>query len=154
MKHRIIRTVDLLSVLLLLWMAAAAIPLHWFWFDPGQVYVSDTTPDTPPAISFTREIKRPIKMRYQVVIREMNSRRVVCDADGGPFTYSPDADLPDDLDIVWWSGGDPTCWPQVAGTYIMETCWTAPNLFFGLVPAKTTCRDSNPFSVVVGAMIN
>lgn len=154
MKHRVLRTVDLLAVLVILWAGAVVMPLSWLWYAPGEVRISDSTTDAPPVVDFARVIKRPVQIRYQVVIREMHERRVVCDPGFGPFTYRPDAALPDAPDLIWWTGGDPRCWPRAPGTYIAETCWHSGRLLWGLIPGKSVCRESNPFSVIAGARID
>ena len=149
MRHRIFRSIDIASILLTCWLLAALVPAQWFGFWPGSLFIADATPDRAPAILFTRSINRSVRMEYQVVIRELNERRVVCDPQNGPFTYRPDATLPRDVDLVWWTGGDDRCWPQEPGTYIAETCWTVVRPFYGLVPPKTMCIESNPFTVAL-----
>ncbi len=147
MKRSIKWCIDLAAVLVILWSALAMVPLRWFWYAPGTVIVSDSTVATPPSILFDRRIKRPVRMSYQVVIRRVGNDRIVCDPASGPFTYRPTATLPKHMDIIWWTGADMRCWPRAPGTYVMETCWTASRPFGGLVPPKTECRDSNPFSI-------
>lgn len=146
--RRAFRLADLLSLVLIGWMAAALVPLEWLWFDPGQVVVSNGTKESVPAIQFDRRILRPTLMRYQVVIRGLGHSHVVCDPASEAFTYQPSAKLPEDLRLHdYWTGGDPQCWPLEPGEYVMETCWTAPRPFWGLVPPKTACRTSNAFTI-------
>lgn len=145
--RRTIRFIDLAAVLLLIWTGLALVPATWFWFQPGPVVVSDSVGGAAPVLGFERTIKRSVQMSYQVTIRKMRSKSPVCDPQRGPFTYRPDAELPDPIDLVWWSGADVRCWPQEPGTYIAETCWTVVSPFYGLVPPKTVCRESNPFTV-------
>lgn len=144
----VVRALDYISLVFVVWAIAAAIPLSWFWFSPGPLFISDSTTSHPPGISFTRKIHRPVLMKYQVTIRDIETKSVVCDPSSEPFTYRPDASVPDDANLVWWTGGDDRCWPQEPGTYIVETCWTATNLFWGIAPDKTACVTSNPFTIV------
>jgi len=145
--RNVVRFIDFASIALVAWIFMVLIPLQWFWFDPGEVVISNTTVAAPPKVSFTRTIQRRVLMTYQVVVRDIEKNRVICDPSSEAFSYSPTAQMPDDADLVWWTGGDDRCWPQEPGTYVAETCWTAVSLFFGMVPDKTVCRLSNPFTV-------
>lgn len=147
MKRKLFKLADGLSLVLVVWLLAAIIPLGWFWYVPGQVVVSNSSLEVPPRIQFERVIKRPVLMKYQVVVRDIERNEVVCDPASEPFTYSPTSKLPENADLVWWTGGDARCWPRVAGTYVMETCWTATHVVWGLVPDKTVCRTSNTFEI-------
>jgi hypothetical protein len=151
MKRRVARVVDYLSLVLVGWMGLAFVPVEWVWFDPEDYFVSNGTKDSVPIVTFDRVIKREVKMTYHVSIRSLGaggvSGRVVCDPTNGPFTYRPTAELPEEIDLVWWTGGDDRCWPQEPGTYTSETCWTVVSPFWGLVPPKTTCRRSNTFTI-------
>lgn len=134
-------------VFLCAYFAAATIPATWLWFDPDTPIVADTTTEAAPVIGFDRQIKRETRISYTVTMRRTAGLTMLCDPTGGPFTYRPDATLPEVIDLVWWTGGDSRCWPQEAGTYLMETCWTVVRPFWGLVPPKTVCRTSPPFRV-------
>lgn len=149
MKRFSARLMDYLSVVFVGWLAIAMIPLGWFWYEPGQVVISNSSIETPPRVDFTRVIRRPVIMKYQVIIRDIDRKEVVCDPASEPFTYSPTAQFPTSADLVWWTGGDDRCWPREPGTYTAETCWTATHLFWGLVPDKTVCRNSNPFTITL-----
>ncbi len=147
MMRHVVLFADYLSWIFVGWMALALVPLGWFWYEPGQVVISNSSVENPPKVDFTRSIRRSVIMKYQVVIRDIERNQVVCDPASEPFTYKPTAKFPDDADLVWWTGGDDRCWPREAGTYIAETCWTATHLFWGLIPDKTVCRTSNPFTI-------
>lgn len=145
--RRVVRLLDWVALVLVIWAGLAMVPANWLWFDPGAVVVSNSDMDHPPAILFEREIKRPARISYSVVVREIGAQRAVCDPTVGPFGYRLDATLPEPIDLVWWTGGDERCWPREPGEYIMETCWTVVAPFWGLVPPKTVCRTSNPFAI-------
>lgn len=142
------RMVDVLAALAVIWGLLAVSPL-WMWgFKPGDTLVEDAELGQPAGIAFTRTIWRSIKMHYTVSIRRVDSWQVVCDTSSGPFTYSPSASLPERVDMAWWAPGDERCsnlFPP--GSYVMETCWTASGLLWGIVPPKTACRTSNVFHV-------
>jgi len=144
--RRAVRFFDWTSVALIAYVLAAAIPLSAFWFQPGQTIVSDTIKGTSPRIAFTRVIKRPVQMRYSVVVRHVPSLEVACEAVSGTFTYRPDATLPESITLAWWAPGDARCAGLTPGEYVMETCWTAPAIW-RVLPAKKVCRDSNVFTV-------
>lgn len=148
--RNLFRAFLVIALLQLSWVAAALVPVEWFWFDPSDYYVSDGTADQVPTITFGRSIKRETVMSYHVTVRrvgETHSGVIVCDPTGGPFPYRPDAKLPKVIDLVWWSGGDSRCWPLTPGNYVSVTCWTAVEPFYGLVPPKTVCRRSNVFTI-------
>ena len=144
--RRTIRFFDWVSVVLIVYVMAAAIPLSAFWFQPGQTIVSDTVEGTSPRIGFTRVIKRPVRMRYNVVVRHVPSLEVACEASSGVFTSRPDATLPESIILAWWAPGDARCAVLKPGEYVMETCWTAPAIW-RVLPPKKVCRDSNVFTV-------
>ena len=146
--RRFVRLVDVICVLLVVGALMRLTPLSWFWFDPGQVIVGNGTVSYVPRIEFDREIKRPTLMRYQIVIRNLNTGNIVCDPQSAEFTYRPNARSPDEILLhEYWTGGNRRCWPLKPDTYIMETCWTAPDTFWGLAGSKTVCRLSNPFTI-------
>lgn len=150
--RRALRFFDLMAVVLVAWGIMAVVPLEWFWFDPGHVVVGNGTKAQVPAIQFDRVIKRNTLMRYQVTIRNVDSGHIVCDPASQPFTYRSDAVLPESIQLhEYWTGGDDRCWPLPHGTYVMETCWTATNVFWGITGPKTACRLSNPFMISDGA---
>lgn len=142
-----VKLVDIVAIAFVAWGALFAIPGELIWFDPQEVIISDSRIENPPTVSFKRDIKRDVKMKYQVVIRELRSKVPVCDPTRGPFTYRTDSELPTPINLIWWTGADERCWPREEGTYIAETCWTIVEPFWGLVPPKSVCRDSNPFSI-------
>lgn len=146
-KRRAFRLIDWVALMMLLWAGLAAVPATWLWFSPGPVVISDSAESTPPVVDFERVIHRNTRMSYQVVIRRMATKEPVCDPQRGPFTYRTDASTPERIDLVWWSGADARCWPREPGTYIAETCWTVTQPFWGIVPPKTVCRTSNPFTI-------
>ena len=149
--RRLVRVADILAVALVTWGGLSLVPVEWVWFDPGRVIVGDSTVDDPPVMQFNRKVKRQAKISYQVVIRNVTNRQVVCDPKRGPFTYRPTASLPADMRLDWWTGYDPRCWPREVGTYFMETCWTVVRPFWGLVTPKTVCRESNTFRIAAVA---
>lgn len=150
-KRRVWRALDALAIVVVAWGATAAVPATWFWYRPGLVLVSDGSLERPPHIDFTRTILRPADIKYSVVIRNLTTGEVACDPARGPFPYTPDAELPESIDLEWWSGNDARCWPRESGSYVMSTCWTVVRPVWGIVPPKSTCRESNPFRIVAVA---
>lgn len=101
----------------------AALPASW-WFDAGEIRVSDTTVSEPCApMSFERTIERPFYAQWAVTIMQRK-------ADGGFTTYQtysggndyrPENQLPDDLNLCWWTWQDTL--PLLPGTYRVHTLW-------------------------------
>lgn len=135
---------DILALFALIWVGIAALPLSTFWFKPELVVVQDALVKTSPKMGFTRTIKRPVLMKYSVIVRDAHLA-VVCEGGSEVFEYSPDATLPPEFDLDWWTDGD--CPTLPTGTYIVETCWIATERFWGLLPDRSACVASNTFRV-------
>lgn len=145
--RRFFRIVDLAAALGILWIAASAMPLTWFWYNPGPVIVSNAKVGESPKIGFTREIYRPVFMRYSVLVRNAQIA-VVCEASSAGHGYDPNATLPDDIDLGWWAAPNPDCATlKEPGSYFLDTCWKAPQRLFGLLADRAVCVRSNVFEV-------
>lgn len=154
---------DLLLVVIfpvvLAYAGAVALPLESLWFNPGTPVVADATVGNSLEIAYDRDIKRDFLGSYYIRIKQATGAgfQVVCNSPRtrpdeevgleekarsrrGPFTK--DAVLPSNIDMEWWTDGDCLGPEFEAGTYRMETCWTAHNIWYGLIPPKTICRDS------------
>lgn len=138
------------SILLIIWALLEVTPLRWWGFNAHRIAVSDASTIAMPIIRLDREIWRHIRMRYQVIVRRLETDEVVCDTKSAIFTYRPTSQLPagDGLNLAWLAPGDSRCLrPLPTGNYWLEVCWTAPYLLGGLLGPKTACLDSNPFAV-------
>ncbi len=154
MLRRSGRLIDLLSIGIVAWMAMVAVPLEWFWIDPGEVIVADTTTDQPAAIYFERTIRRDFLGRYSVTINPLSGGTVACEDPSGIIKYRRTAYLPEPITMAWWAPRDTRCSNlQPPGVYVMTTCWTG-YVLGGMVPAKRTCRTSNPFKVTKPEGVN
>lgn len=121
----------------------AALPASW-WFDAGNVRVSNATVSEPCALmEFDRRIEREFFARWTVTIMRQNTA-------GGYYTYRtypgsndyrPENDLPENLDLCWWT------WQQtlhlIPGTYRVHTLWKL-EVDGGVREIR---RTSNPFTV-------
>lgn len=117
------------------------LPLESKWFDPGSIIVETVEQGEVPSISYNRNIKRDTIISYNTRIFDVKTNSVVCNSpSSGRNIFRMDAQLPENLDLAWWT--DEECHELPAGTYRMTTCWTGYNLFYGLVPAKTVCREA------------
>ena len=148
--RRILKFTDAISLILVIWLGLALVPVQWLWFAPGAYFISDSSVNLPPRVEFERVIRRDVEMTYSVVIRKVGSKYAVCDPVRGPFTYRADANMPGDADLIWWTGDDDRCWPREPGAYLSETCWTVVKPFGGIVPPKTICIKGNggaPFHI-------
>lgn len=72
-----------------------------------------------------REVKAPLVMGYTVRVLHITDKGAeqICIAQGGPFTYRPDAILPDPITLAWWTGGK--CVSLPPGRVQIETTWDA-----------------------------
>jgi len=71
-----------------------------------------------------REIKRPIHMSYTVTVSQKlaTGLKSICRYSSGVFQYQPDAELPDKIDLDWWSDGH--CKTLPPGEAVIITTWT------------------------------
>ena len=142
--RKLIRLADFTSVLLILYMLLAAIPLSLIGFAPGgtEVRVDERG---EPRVTFFRMISRDLIMQYSVVIRDPVSQNIHCQAGSVPFWYHKQSGTIV-RDIKWWAPGDSRCWNLPPGRHVMTTCWEwkTPMPF---LPDKIVCRDSNIFEI-------
>ncbi len=138
---------DVAAILAVIWALAVVTPLSWWGYVPGEVNVADAPEGTAPPMGFEAEIRRDIRMSYQVIARALPGLSVACDASSNPFTYRRATQPPKGFDLAWWAPGDDRCARLPAGEYTLETCWTARELLAGLLPKKTVCRTSNVFTI-------
>lgn len=109
-----------------------------------SVHVEGTNIGVAPQMRVDREIRRGFIGNWVADVERFRNGRfvLVCSA-AGHGNYSPDNDLPDDLDLDWWTY--PTkCTPTVPGQYRVSTRWRIepPS---GAV--KEVEADSNVFEV-------
>ena len=130
----------------LTYVGLALVPAS-YWHDKGTMFVPDEQSDQPIELRWQGGAKREFRGVYTVVVRSIDTNRVVCEARGGPITYRPDATRPDPLTLDWWAPSDPRCADLPLGAFVLETCWTVKAPFGGVVPDKTHCLASNPFRV-------
>lgn len=118
------------------------------WFRVHDMYVANVPWGQSPKMRVVREIVRPFRGEWDVAVlrrSERTSRYVRhCGASGAGF-YEPGTDLPDDLDLDWWTDG-PECL-LMPGSYKVKTLWTLHPEWF---PMKQVAVESNVFTVYPG----
>lgn len=118
-------------------------PPAWWWFEVRSVYVHDAVEGSTPLLEVDRTIHREFRGRWiATVMREgPDGFHVFCTARGAN-DYSPDARLPQPLDLNWWT------WPTVcilpAGRYQLRTLWTIDPVW---LPARELRIATNLFSI-------
>lgn len=142
-----IRFVNVVSYALVTWAVFALIPLSWFWYEVESILVADTPEGVPAPIAAERRVIRPVVMHYNVIVRSIPQLEIMCEAGSNEFTYQVTAENIKNVDMAWWAPQDPRCLSLPPGEYIMETCWTSTQRFWGIVPDQTVCIDSNVFHV-------
>lgn len=148
MNRRFLRMIDCTSILMVTWAVAAILPLS-FWFQPGSLIIASTDYDKQPAlVIYDRKISRRVFMSYSVVVHRLVPDIVACDAKSGPFWYEPRRELPppSEMTLAWLAPSDARCGGLPPGEYVAEVCWSA-TVLGGLVPTKTVCVQSNPFTI-------
>lgn len=128
------------------WATAAVWPAT-FWYSPGTMKIDDVYVGQDIELKYEGGAERPFLGSYSVVLRDIHIPAIVAEMGSEKFNYDPARRRPDPLKMDWWTAGyKPIMFPEV-GDYVLETCWTVHDSFFGLVPSKTTCIESNIFSV-------
>lgn len=145
------------------YVIGAAVPLEWFWFNPGIPVFADTEFGKDPELSYDRHIKAVTGISYAVILRDAATRDVVCDATGGPFDYLPEKSGPMiGKTLSWFAPSDPRCKSLPVGTYYGQATWTVsyplraylPSVLQGalgwILPPKSITRDIPPFKITAG----
>ena len=129
----------LIVVPVIAWMAFPAS----YWFDVERVYVHDAVEGTTPLMEVDRVIRHPFRAEWTAtVLRQVGEGfTTYCTAHGGN-DYDPDAELPDSIDLNWWT------WPVEcklpSGSYMLKTLWI---LHLPLMPDKQVRIRSNVFAI-------
>ena len=138
---------------------ASAVPLSWFWFDPGQPTFKDAVAGGDPELVFSRQIKRNALMHYSVIIRDAADDDIDCEGTGGPFEYRKNQGPLIGKTLGWWVPSDPRCSRLPVGAYYGSVTWTAvrpladllPEVLQGplgwILPPKTVSRDIPLFNI-------
>lgn len=100
-----------------------------YWFDVRSVNISNSIAGVSPRMAVDRTINRPFRADWRItVLKQIDSGWTsVCTAPGSN-DYGPDARLPPDLDLDWWTF--PTECNLVPGTYTVRTLWEVKVLGF------------------------
>ena len=93
-----------------------------------------------------RTIHRPFSGTWTVSVRELSSGKIykTCSA-SGHSDYDVGIDLPQSLDLAWWTNGACTTLPT--GTYVVNTEWIIRNL--PLMADKYVIANSNIFKITL-----
>lgn len=130
--------------------AVVAVPVSW-WLDVRSVEVASAATPAEVTLKVNRAIRRAFSGSFVVTVRRNPGGSFVCSTGSStPINYRPHAEMPDPLYLWWWLGSKASlasCDDFVPGGYLLETCWTVLRPFWGLVPEKTWCIDSNGFKI-------
>lgn len=122
------------------------------WIKDTRIAVADTRQGDPIEIEYDGETVRRFVGKYGVIIRDVATNQIVCEARGGPFPYVVGSTRPDPLTMTWWAVSDSRCYGQnvPTGLYEMLTCWSIyPILGEWVSPiSKTHCiHTEKPFHI-------
>lgn len=110
--------------LLLAWSTFQAnLPAGW-WFDAGEISVQDSRFGQPcPEMDFRREINHEFFAEWTVTImrQRANGGFATYATFSGANDYRPGNELPERLDLCWWTGQASLMLPK--GTYRLHTLW-------------------------------
>jgi hypothetical protein len=133
-----------------IWIALVAVPVS-FWINVRHVTVASAETPADVTMRVDRDIKRPFAGSFVVTVRRSPGGGFVCSTGSSKMiVYRPNAEMPDPLYLWWWLGSKAalaSCDDFRPGGYLLETCWTVLQPFWGVVPEKTWCIDSNGFKI-------
>lgn len=129
-----------------IWVTAAVWPAT-FWYNPGHMRIVDVEKGQPIELKYDGGVVRSFLGSYSVVLRDIHTSQVVGEMGSARFNYSDEAQRPYPLFLDWWAPNSEQISYPDRGDYVLYTCWSVHGRFFGLVPSKTTCTESNIFSV-------
>jgi hypothetical protein len=118
------------AIAISIYIGFAAMPLSWWWYAPGEVFIYDADEGDVPALRFSRDIYRQTVMQYSVIIRGRDGLSA-CESHSGLFPYQERHGPIVGRDLEWWAPG---CGTLPAGAYTMSTTWTAPQPLAALLP--------------------
>lgn len=74
-------------------------------------------------LQVSRQIKEPLLMTFDVRVFRVDEEgaHMVCTGHGGPYSYRPDAVLPEPITLSWWTNG--ACDAIPPGRIEIETTW-------------------------------
>lgn len=130
-----------------IWLALLAVIHLWpasYWLEVHSVRVADTEVNSPIRLYVEREIKRDFSGTWGVSVRVLDASGtyVMCAA-SAVSEYRKGTDLPNFIDLGWWTNGQ--CKTLPAGSYVVYTTWQVHGN--GILPAKTINAASNVFKV-------
>lgn len=116
-------------------------------FDPRSVSVGNAVQGEPIPIGVERTIYEVFHGTWIVEVREFPTMAAVCTATEA-LRYTPEATLPEGIDLTWWTNGDPECNNDTLppGEYVVVTTWIVHNDLPD-VPDQSITVVSNPFSI-------
>ena len=122
------------------------------WIKDSSISVADTRQGEDIEIEYDGQVVRDFVGRYGVIIRDVSSNQIVCEARGGPFPYVVGSTRPDPLTMAWWAVSDTRCYGEnlPTGLYSMNTCWSIYPTFRGWVSpiSRTHCIEPvEPFHI-------
>ena len=114
------------------------------WLDVRSITVSDAAYGHSPKMIVDRQIKIPFFATWQVELERENSfgRFVFVRKADGANSYTTSLDLPDDLNLDWWTY--PKRFNIDPGNYRIETCW---RIKVYAIPKPPVCVLSNTFTI-------
>ncbi|MFV1530624.1 hypothetical protein [Phaeobacter sp. JH209A] len=133
------------GVVLALSLMTSALPASW-WFEAGELRVADASAGECPEMQFDREINRPFKAAWiATIMRRASYGWATYRTFQGTNDYRPENQLPDKLDLCWWTWADPLHMPP--GEYRVNTLW---RIHPTQGRAREVRRTSNTFTISGG----
>jgi hypothetical protein len=146
---RVVRTASrwwLLGPALAIYTAAWLAPAT-LWFDSRSITVSDTVVGQVPVVTEDRAIRWSFYGEFFAAVRRVGDDGATACSGSGVRRYIGGQDGFRATNLIDWADNNPSCAWIPAGTYYLDTCRTVLRPLLGIIPAKTACWRSGPFTV-------
>lgn len=133
-----------MAVVLALLSAAHFWPTS-FWYEVRSIKAGPASVGQSVPMLVDRSVNRSFSGERSVTVRKFISVGWVNYCYGSVRAeYKKGEDLPQDLDMRWWTGG--ACEHLPEGRYVIETAWTIKPIY-SFMPERTVHESSNIFEV-------
>lgn len=124
------------------WLAPATL-----WFDSRAITVSDSVVGRAATVTEDRMIRWTFYGEFTAAVRRVDDDVATACNGSGQRRYIGGQDGFRTSDLIDWTDNNPACAWIPPGTYYLDTCRTVLRAAGGIIPAKTACWRSEPFTI-------
>jgi hypothetical protein len=124
------------------WLAPATL-----WFESRSITVRDSVVGQAATVTEDRKICCDFYGEFAATVRRVDDDVATACSGSGQRRYIGGQDGFRVTNLIDWADNNPSCAWIPAGTYYLDTCRTVLRPLLGIIPAKTACWRSGPFTV-------